>query len=96
MASYFLGHSNDFAFCTLDKIAATMDTSTTSVIRFCRRLGFADASIKTKGGTLRVAWRYIGDEVRYDVSVPEGTVATLALPDGSERTLAAGEYLFVN
>ena len=62
----------------------------------CRRLGFADASIKTKGGTLRVAWRYIGNEVRYDVSIPSGTVATLALPDGSERTLAAGEYLFVN
>ena len=40
IASYFLGHSNDFAFCTLDRIASAMDTSTTSVIRFCRRLGF--------------------------------------------------------
>ena len=61
----------------------------------CRRLGFADASIKTKGGTLRVAWRYIGDEVRYDVSIPEGTVANLTLPGGAEKALGAGEYLFV-
>ena len=40
VASYFLGHSNDFTFCTLDKLAAHINTSTTSVIRFCRRLGF--------------------------------------------------------
>ncbi|MBQ4538631.1 MAG: MurR/RpiR family transcriptional regulator [Oscillospiraceae bacterium] len=40
VASFFLGHFNDFAFYTLDKIAAEIGTSTTTVIRFCRRLGF--------------------------------------------------------
>lgn len=40
VASYYLSHPNDFAFCTLDEIAAKVDTSTTSVLRFCRRIGF--------------------------------------------------------
>ena len=40
VASYYLGHPNDFAFCTLDAIAQKADTSTTSVLRFCRRIGF--------------------------------------------------------
>ena len=40
VASYYLGHTNDFAFCTLDAIAQKADTSTTSVLRFCRRIGF--------------------------------------------------------
>ena len=40
VATHYLGHANDFAFCTLDGIAARVDTSSTSVLRFCRRLGF--------------------------------------------------------
>lgn len=40
VASYFLEHMNDFAFETLDGIAEKMDVSTTSVIRFCRKIGF--------------------------------------------------------
>jgi len=40
VASYYLTHTNDFAFCTLDSIAQKVDTSTTSVLRFCRRIGF--------------------------------------------------------
>lgn len=39
-ASYCLEHTDDFAFYTLDRIAAEIKTSTTTVIRFCRRLGF--------------------------------------------------------
>jgi len=40
VATYCLGNLNDFAFDTLDVIAEKIGTSTTSVIRFCRRLGF--------------------------------------------------------
>lgn len=40
IAAYFLGNPNTFAFETLDNIAAKIDISTTSVIRFCRKLGF--------------------------------------------------------
>lgn len=40
VASFYLSHPGEFAFCTLDAIAAKVDTSTTSVLRFCRRIGF--------------------------------------------------------
>ncbi len=41
IAAYFLGNPNTFAFETLDDIASKIDISTTSVIRFCRKLGFS-------------------------------------------------------
>lgn len=40
VASFFLGHQKDFAFLTLDKISEQIGTSTTSVLRFCRKLGY--------------------------------------------------------
>lgn len=40
VASYFLGHHDDFVFFTLEKAAEEIGISTTSVIRFCRRMGF--------------------------------------------------------
>lgn len=41
VATYFLGNPNDFAFETLDVMAEKINTSTTSVIRFCRKTGFS-------------------------------------------------------
>lgn len=40
VAAFALGHMNDTAFFTLDELASQTDVSTTSVLRFCRRLGF--------------------------------------------------------
>lgn len=40
VAAFVLGHMNDIAFFTLDELAQQTDVSTTSVLRFCRRLGF--------------------------------------------------------
>lgn len=40
VALYILGHMNDIAFFTLDELARQTDVSTTTVLRFCRRLGF--------------------------------------------------------
>ena len=59
------------------------------------RLGYMDASIETEGGLLRSAWRYHDDHIRFEITVPCGTSAELILPDGFERTLAGGEYVFV-
>ena len=41
VAAYFLGHRSDFVFLTLEQLARNMQVSTTSVIRFCRRVGFS-------------------------------------------------------
>ena len=40
VATYVLEHMNDVAFFTLDELAEHTELSTTSVLRFCRRLGF--------------------------------------------------------
>lgn len=41
IAAFYLGDPDSFAFETLDDIAIRIDTSTTSVIRFCRKVGFS-------------------------------------------------------
>ena len=41
IATYFLSNQNDFAFETLDVLSQKINISTTSVIRFCRKLGFS-------------------------------------------------------
>ena len=41
VAACFMNHAHSFAFSTLEQAAESAQTSTTTVIRFCRRLGFA-------------------------------------------------------
>lgn len=40
VAAFALGHLHDIAFYTLEVLAKQVDVSTTTVLRFCRRLGF--------------------------------------------------------
>ena len=68
VASYFLGHINDFTFYTLDRVADEIGISTTSVIRFCRKIGFA--GFKEFQDTLR-------GEVKYQPSLPAKFQRTL-------------------
>lgn len=56
VAAYFQEHSDDFAFYTLDRISDEIGISTTSVIRFCRRLGFT--GYKTFQEALRTDVKY--------------------------------------
>lgn len=44
VADYIEGHAEDVAFCTLETLAAKMDVSTTTVIRFARVLGYSGYS----------------------------------------------------
>ncbi len=57
-------------------------------------LGFADASIDSRNGTIRVYWYYKGDTVYYEITVPEGVTAHLTLPSGYTETLGSGIYHF--
>ena len=59
-----------------------------------RCLGFADASVDTKYGTVRVYWYYKEDRVAYEIEIPAGTTATLTLPGQAPVELTAGSYLF--
>ena len=56
VAVYYLGHAEEFAFATLEDAAKSVDTSTTSVLRFCRRLGFE--GFKAFQQTLRQQLRF--------------------------------------
>lgn len=44
VAAHALEHTRDVAFYTLDAFAQTVQVSTTTVLRFCRRLGFSGFS----------------------------------------------------
>ena len=59
-----------------------------------RRLGFADASIETRFGTVRVHWYYKEQRVYYEITVPQGVTAQLHLPGGYAETLLPGSYCF--
>ena len=59
------------------------------------RLGFAEASIETKRGTIRSAWHITGDGVRFDFSVPEGVEAKVVLPDGREEVFCGGDRQYL-
>lgn len=59
VATFVLGHMNDIVFCTLDELAKQTDVSTTSVLRFCRRLGFD--GFKQFQQTIRTDLKYSPD-----------------------------------
>ena len=59
-----------------------------------RELGFADASIESRQGKIRVHWYYKGDTVYYEIEIPDGVTANLTLPSGHSETLAGGRYCF--
>ncbi len=44
VANYIENHANDIAFCTLEELAANINVSTTTVIRFARVLGYSGFS----------------------------------------------------
>ncbi len=59
-----------------------------------RRLGYADAKIKTRSGDVRLYWYYKDDIVFYEIEVPNGVKASLTLPSGYTETLSGGVYHF--
>jgi len=60
-----------------------------------KKIGHLECSIEVKGGILASAWRYTGNDIRYDFTVPAGTIADVTLPSGRTVTLSEGKYLFV-
>ena len=48
-----------------------------------KRLGHLEAEYNSAAGLVKSAWRYEGDKWTWDFTIPEGTSATVILPDGS-------------
>lgn len=59
-------------------------------------LGFADASIVTRNGKIRVHWYYKGERVYYEFEIPSGVTAKVKLPSGIEKELSGGNYHFAD
>ncbi len=60
-----------------------------------RRLGSIKAEYPSAAGLIRSAWRFDGDEWHWEITVPDGAVATVTLPGETESTdYAAGSYKF--
>jgi alpha-L-rhamnosidase len=59
-----------------------------------KRLGYAQASIDSRNGTIEVYWYYKGDTVYYEITVPENVMARVTLPSGYKETLGSGVYHF--
>ncbi len=61
-----------------------------------KKLGFADASVDTSYGTVRVYWYYKGDDVYYEIDIPDGVTAEIKLPNGHTEAVGAGNFCFVS
>lgn len=59
-----------------------------------KSLGFAEASIDSRNGTIRTHWYYKNETVYYEFEIPDGVTAHLALPSGYKARLRAGTYHF--
>ena len=55
-----------------------------------RELGFAKAEWRSPVGTIRSAWEYAGDTLRFDISVP--VPACIELPNREKHEVAKGDY----
>ena len=56
-------------------------------------LTFAEAVYESIYGTIRSSWRKTGDGLRYEISIPANTTATVILPDGTKREYGSGDYI---
>ncbi len=58
-------------------------------------LGHAEARWLSPVGEIRSAWRYEGDRLIFEGSIPENRTAEIRLPDGSRKLLTGGAYSFI-
>ena len=58
------------------------------------KLGFARAEIDTVSGRIESSWYYTADSVRFEITVPDGTVAKIVLPNGYTETVRGGKYCY--
>ena len=60
-----------------------------------KRIGYCKASYESDAGLIESFWRYEGDRLVYECTVPANTEAKLILPfGGGEKTLGSGKYRF--
>lgn len=57
-----------------------------------KRLGKLSIAYQTRSGLIRASWAYRGEEVQYELSVPEGAEALVTLPSGETFRVTGGIF----
>ena len=60
----------------------------------CKELKYVNCTLNTPCGTVVSNWYYKGEDVYFEFVVPDGSTALLTLPDGTEKTLTGGKYMY--
>lgn len=58
-----------------------------------RRLEWAKASLDSRSGMIESGWKYEGDKVVYDITIPDGATATIILGD-DKYEVTGGKYQY--
>ncbi len=58
------------------------------------KLGFVNCSLSTESGKIESNWYYKNDKVYFEFSVPQGSAATVILPNGQTETVTSGRYTY--
>ncbi len=95
---YSFGAVCQFLFEYVAGIRPTFQTPGFKELELCPVIGgsliWAEGNYKTQYGTIHSRWEREGKHFVYTCTVPEGTIAHLTLPDGSTKTLTAGNHRF--
>lgn len=59
-----------------------------------KRLGFSDIVFESRKGTIRAAWRYTIDSVRFEYEIPADIEAEIVLPNGKKYAVKGGKHIF--
>ena len=58
------------------------------------KLGYAEAKWISPVGTIESNWRYSGDQVILEVTIPSNVIAEIRLPDGNTIHAETGIHVF--
>ncbi len=61
-----------------------------------KRLGYIKAGIETRYGKLQSCWHYNGETIQFEYEIPNGVIADLILPDGTQKKLSGGKWKYEN
>ena len=57
-----------------------------------RLLEYVKGEYDSPLGLIKSGWRYIGEEIEFNISIPSNNKATLVLPSGETRVLESGNH----
>ncbi len=57
-----------------------------------KKLGYATASYQSPYGKVISSWKYEGEKINYEITIPSNVKAKVLLPDGRETILEAGAH----